>query len=171
MFLDFLKKFLLKRKLKQALGLDTDSFSPDKIKSVGLIIDETYFNNKTQLIEALKTEGIEEKSITLLLYHDKNKKRDTNFTSFSLKSVSWSGAIGNQEIKDFKAKTFDLLISYYDVEKAPLLLVTQRSKAKFKVGFSTVDKRINNFMIQTTVENSTIFIEELFKYLKILNKI
>lgn len=171
MFLDFLKKFLLKRKLKQALGLDTDSFSPDKIKSVGLIIDESYFNNKTQLIEALKTKGIEEKSITLLLYHDKNKKRDTNFTSFSLKSVSWSGAIGNQEIKDFKAKTFDLLISYYDVEKAPLLLVTQRSKAKFKVGFSTVDKRINNFMIQTTVENSTVFIEELFKYLKILNKI
>ena len=171
MFLDFLKKFLLKRKLKQAFDLVADGFSPDKIKTVGLIIDETYFNDKEQLIEALNAEGMEEKSITLLLYHDKNKKRDTKFTSFSLKSVSWAGAIGDQEIKDFKAKNFDLLISYYDVEKAPLLLVTQRSKAKFKVGFSTIDKRINNFMIQTTVENSTVFIEELFKYLRILNKI
>lgn len=171
MFLDFLKKFLLKRKLKQAFGIITDDFSVDKIKTVGLIIDETYFTDKAKLIELLKINGIEEKSITLLLYHDKNKKRDVNFTSFSLKSVSWSGAIGDQEIVDFKAKNFDLLISYYDLEKAPLLLVTQRSKATFKVGFSNIDKRVNHFMIQTTAENSAVFIEELFKYLKILNKI
>ena len=171
MFLDFLKKFLLKRKLKQAFDVVTDGFSTDKIKTVGLIIDETYFHDKVQLIEHLKSNGIEENAITLLLYHDKNKKRDTKFPSFSLKSVSWAGAVGDQEIKDFKAKNFDLLISYYDVEKAPLLLVTQRSKAKFKVGFSSIDKRVNHFMIQTTAEESAVFIEELFKYLKILNKI
>ena len=171
MFLDFLKKFLLKRKLKQAFDVVTDGFSDDKIKTVGLIIDETYFNDKVHLIEQLKTNGIEENAITLLLYHDKDKKRDAKFPSFSLKSVSWTGAVGDQEIKDFKAKNFDLLISYYDVEKAPLLLVTQRSKAKFKVGFSSIDKRVNHFMIQTTAEESAVFIEELFKYLKILNKI
>lgn len=171
MFLDFLKKFILKRKLKKALRIVTDHFSVDKIRTVGMIIDETYFNDKERLIESLKANGIEEKLITLLLYHDKDKKRDLNFTSFSLKSVSWSGAISEKEIIDFKANDFDMLISYYDVEKAPLLLVTQRSKAKFKVGFSTIDKRANHFMIQTTAENSSVFIEELFRYLKILNKI
>ena len=171
MFLDFLKKFLLKRKLKQAFGILPDHFSDDKIKTVGLIIDETYFSGKEQLLQELIAIGIEEKAITLLLYHDKNKKRDTNFTSFSLKSVSWTGAIGDQEIKDFKAKNFDLLISYYDVEKAPLLLVTQRSQAKFKVGFATIDKKYNHFSIEIVAEQSTIFVQELFKYLKILNKI
>lgn len=171
MFLDFLKKFLLKRKLKQAFGIVPDNFSPDKIKTVGLVIDETYFSGKDNLIQELKAKGIEEESITLLLYHDKNKKRDVKFTSFSLKNVSWSGAIGDKEIVDFKSKKFDMLISYYDIEKAPLLLVTQRSKATFKVGFSNIDKRVNHFMIQTTAENSAVFIEELFKYLKILNKI
>lgn len=171
MFLDFLKKFLLKRKLKQAFEIVPDNFSPDKIKTVGLVIDETYFSGKDNLIQELKAKGIEEESITLLLYHDKNKKRDVKFTSFSLKNVSWSGAIGDKEIVDFKSKKFDMLISYYDIEKAPLLLVTQRSKATFKVGFSNIDKRVNHFMIQTTAENSAVFIEELFKYLKILNKI
>lgn len=171
MFLNFLKKFLLKRKLKNALLIVTDSFSDDKINTVGLIIDETSFNDKEQLLTQLIAKGVDESHITLLLYHDKHKKRDLKFNSFSLKSVSWSGAINNTEVVDFKAKPFDLLISYYDVEKAPLLLVTQRSKAKFKVGFSTIDKRLNNFIIQTTTENSTIFIDELFKYLKILNKI
>lgn len=171
MFLNFLKKFLLKRKLKNALSFTSADFSVEKIKTVGLIIDETYFTEKDQLIQNLISQGIENKHISLLLYHDKEKKRDLSFTSFSLKGVRWSGTIDNQEILDFKAKNFDLLISYYDVEKAPLLLVTQRSKSGFKVGFSTIDKRLNHFTIETTAEKSSVFIEELFKYLKILNKI
>ncbi len=171
MFLNFLKKFFLKRTLRKTYFALTDSFSTDKIKTVGLIIDETYFNGKEQLVQELVEKGIDRQDITLLLYHDKDKKRDLNFTSFSLKNVSWSGTITNVDVVDFKATNFDLLISYYDVEKAPLLLVTQRSKAKFKVGFSNIDKRLNNFMIQTKAENSSVFIDELFKYLKILNKI
>jgi hypothetical protein len=171
MFLNFLKKFLLKRKLNKALSSINDAFSVDKIKTVGLLIDETYFTEKNQLIQDLKTNGIEEQDITLLLYHDKDKKRDLNFASFSLKGVSWSGLMANQEIIDFKANKFDLLISYYDIEKVPLLLVTQRSKAGFKVGFSNIDKRLNHLMIETTAENSLVFIDELFKYLKILKKI
>ena len=171
MFLNFLKKFLLKRKLKNTLSSINHHFSADKIKTVGLVIDETRFDGKNQIIQELKAKGIEEQNITLLLYHDKNKRRDTNFTSFSLKNVNWSGSIGNQEIKDFKTTPFDLLINYYDVEKVPLLLVTQRSTATFKVGFSNVDKRLNHFIIQTEVENISVFIDELFKYLKILNKI
>jgi len=64
-----------------------------------------------------------------------------------------------------------MLISYYDIEKAALLLVTQRTNANFKVGFSTIDKRLNHFMINTVAENYTVFTNELFRYLKILNKI
>ncbi|HCQ14581.1 MAG TPA: hypothetical protein DIU01_15210, partial [Flavobacterium sp.] len=72
---------------------------------------------------------------------------------------------------DFTNASFDLLISYYDIEKAPLILVTNLSKANFKVGFASVDKRLNHFMIDTNAENYKVFIEELFKYLKILNKL
>ena len=171
MFLNFLKKFLLKRKLKKALSLDSDGYSVDKIRTVGLLIDETYFAKKEDLIRALEDNGVEKEHIKVLLYHDKDKKRDVNFPSLSLKSVSWSGSIEKEDVVQFKATKFDLLISYYDIEKAPLLLVTQRSKASFKVGFSTIDKRLNHLLIQTTAEDHTIFIQELFKYLKILNKI
>lgn len=171
MFLNFLKKFFLKRTLRKTYLAQTNCFSTDKIETVGLLIDETHFPNKSELIEGLKANGIQENNITLLLYHDKDKKRDFNFTSFSLKNISWSGSVNDQEIVDFKSKSFDILISYYVVEKPALLLVTQRSKALFKVGFSNIDKRINHFMIDTTIENSNVFVDELFKYLKILNKI
>jgi hypothetical protein len=171
MFLNFLKKFLLKRKLKKALSSMTSELSDEKIKTVGLIIDETYFTNKSQVVEDLQVQGIAERNINLLLYHDKDKKRDLSAASFSMKNVSWSGVIDDEKVVAFEAQRFDLLISYYDLETPALLWVTQRSKARFKVGFSTIDKRLNHLMIQTTAENNTIFIQELFKYLKILNKI
>jgi hypothetical protein len=40
----------------------------------------------------------------------------------------------------------------------------------FKVGFSYIDKRSNDLMINTNIANHKIFIHELFRYLKILNK-
>ena len=61
---------------------------------------------------------------------------------------------------------FDLLISYYDIEKPILMLMTQKSKAKFKVGFASVDKHFNRWMINTSLENYKLFISELFRYLK-----
>lgn len=171
MFLNFIKKFLIKRKLKNNLSISGNDFSTHKIKTVGVVIDETYFTEKDTLLNEIIANGILKENVELLLYHDKDKKRDMNFPSFSFKNVNWSGEINNKEAKDFKKQNFDLLISYYDVEKVPLLLITQKSKAHFKVGFSNIDKRINHLMIDTTAENTTLFVDELFKYLKILNKI
>ena len=76
-----------------------------------------------------------------------------------------------KEVKNFIAEPFDLLINYYDTEKVALLLVSNLSKASFKVGFASIDKRLNHFMIDTNAENYIVFMSELFKYLKILNKI
>ena len=75
------------------------------------------------------------------------------------------------DVNDFISCNFDLLINYYDVEKAILLNITNNSNAVFKVGFSSIDKRLNHLMINTNAENYSIFVNELFRYLKILNKI
>ena len=85
--------------------------------------------------------------------------------------MSWTATFSNPEVLNFINENFDLLINYYDVEKIPLVLLSNESKASFKVGFSAIDKRLNHFMINTNAENYTVFIDELFKYLKILNKI
>jgi hypothetical protein len=52
--------------------------------------------------------------------------------------------ISSVEVNDFINKEFDLLISYYNIEKTILLQLKL-----FKVGFSSIDKRLNHFMIQT----------------------
>jgi len=172
MFLKFLKNFLLKRTLKKSLLNVKNNFSADAIKTVGILVDETYFNETESLVTDLVQSGISKGNITVLVYKDKIRKNEiVDHPAFSLKNISWSGNIESQEVALFSSQHFDMLINYYDIEKAALLLVTQNSKASFKVGFATIDKRLNHFMINTIAENHAVFIDELFRYLKILNKI
>lgn len=172
MFLNFLKNFLLKRKLKNSLSNVTNNFSGQKIQTVGILIDESYFNDRQGLIKELIQNGIRQENVSILVYKDKVKKNEIfDNPTFSLKDVNWMGEIEKSEVILFLNQNFDLLINYYNVERAALLLVTQKTKANFKVGFSTIDKRLNHFMINTEAENYKVFSDELFKYLKILNKI
>jgi len=172
MFLKYIKDYFLKRILKKNLQNVKSISSAVSIQTVGLLIDESYFFEKEDLVEELKTYGILEKNIKLVVYRDKLRKNESySQPTFSIKHLNWKSEITNPEVNDFVNESFDLLISYYDVEKAILLNITHNSKALFKVGFSSVDKRLNHLMIKTNAENYTVFVHELFRYLKILNKI
>ena len=172
MFLNKIKNFWSKKNVKKRLSEVKHTDSNNKIKKVGLIIDEVYFNDKVKLIQELTLNGILPSDIEFIAFRDTIKKNEIfDYSVFSNKDMSWNETFATQQANDFIAKKFDLLISYYDVEKAPLMLMTLHSKADFKVGFSSVDKRLNQFMIDTNAENYKVFINELFKYLKILNKL
>lgn len=172
MFLDKIKDFWTKKIVKKSLSNVKHIESISSIKKIGIIIDETYFNEKDLLINQLLLNGISKENIEILAFRNRIKKNENfNYAVFSYKDLGWNATVEKAEIINFVNHKFDLLISYYDVEKAPLLVVTNLSKANFKVGFASVDKRLHHFMIETQAENYKIFIEELLKYLKILNKL
>jgi len=172
MFLDFLKIFFVKRALKRKLDNVDGTALTGTVKKVGLIIDESRFLDKEDLVKQIVDNGISESNIKILVYRDKIKKHElySQYT-FDSRKLDWKGEIGDSDIKSFIESNFDLLISYYDAEKPILLLITHKSKALFKVGFSSIDQRLNHLMIKTKVENYKVFTQELFRYLKILNKI
>jgi len=172
MFLNYLKNFFTKKIVKDTLLNVKHIESDSNIKTVGIIFDESYFYEKEALVQELVKNGILESNIKILVFKDKIKKNELfDYPTFSHKDLSWTATFDKSEVKDFIAQKFDLLINYYDTEKSALLLVSNQSKASFKVGFSSIDKKLNHFMIDTNAENYQIFIEELFKSLKILNKI
>jgi hypothetical protein len=172
MFLNYLKNFFTKKIVKDTISNVKLIESDDYIKTVGIIFDESYFYEKEALVQELIKNGIIENNIKILVFKDKIKKNEVfDYPTFSHKDLSWTATFDKSEVKDFIAQKFDLLINYYDTEKSALLLVSNQSKASFKVGFSSIDKKLNHFMINTNAENYQIFIEELFKYLRILNKI
>ncbi|MFI0490545.1 DUF6913 domain-containing protein [Flavobacterium sp.] len=171
MFLNYIKDFFLKRILKNSLHNVKSSALGTPIQTVGLLVDESYFFEKDNLVKELIANGILEKNIKIIAYRDTLKKNETySHPTFGMKDLNWKAEITNSEVNDFINQKFDLLISYYDVEKAILLNITHNSKAQFKVGFSLIDKRLNHLMINTNAENYKVFAHELFRYLRILNK-
>lgn len=167
-----MKDYFLINILKNNLHNVKTSTSNVYIQTVGLLIDESYFFGKNSLVKEIIANGILESNIKIIVYRDKLKKNEVySQPAFGAKHLNWNMKINNLEVNDFINEKFNLLISYFDVEKAILLKVTHDSKAEFKVGFSSIDKRLNHLMINTTAENHTVFVHELFRYLKILNKI
>ncbi|MEI7508975.1 MAG: hypothetical protein WCJ62_05870 [Flavobacterium sp.] len=165
---DFWTKKIVKKKLSNVKLLKSDNL----IEKVGIVFDESYFYEREALLDELVLQGISINNIEILVFKNKIKKKEIfEYSVFSYKNLTWSASIESQQFKEFIAKDFDLLISYYDIEKTPLLITSQLSKASFKVGFASVDKRLHHFMIDTHAENYKVFMEELFKYLKILNKL
>src|SRR6478609_1064445 len=146
MFLNTIKRYILKKKLKNNLcNVKPESLNSPIIR-IGLIVDESYFLETAALKQEIISNGIDENNITVVVYRDNIKKKNIySESTFGLKDLNFKGEFSELFIKDFVSEEFDLLINYYNVEKPILLLLTHSSKAKFKVGFSTVDKRLNHF--------------------------
>jgi len=172
MFLNYIKNYFLLKFIKNNLHNVKSSKEIVPVQTIGLLIDESYFTDKEFLINELIANGIAETNIKTIVYRDKWKKSEVyTLPTFGIKHLNWNAQITEPFVREFMKEKFDLLISYYDVEKAFLLKVTNSSRAQFKVGFASVDKRLNHLMINTNAENHTVFVHELFRYLKILNKI
>lgn len=172
MFLNFLKDFAAKKIVNRNLAGEKSQPLDGKVETVGILIDESVFLKKDALIDALVAAGIREDYIRILAYRERIRKSDVfNYPIFSHADLNWSGLVEKSEIQAFDKVKFDLLINYFDTEKTPLMLVAQQSAAAFKVGFASVDKRLNHFMIDTTVDEHQVFTDELIRYLKILNKL
>ena len=172
MFLNYFKNLFLKYTLRNRWQEVSTLASTSAIRSVGLVIDETSFFEKENLIKELISNGFSANSISILVYRDTMNKNETYLHyTFNSSILDWNASISDAVVTNFIQTEFDLLVSYYDIEKVILLLITNRSKAKFKVGFSSIDKRLHHLMITTQIGNYSTFVHELFKYLKILNKI
>ncbi|TRX36074.1 hypothetical protein FNW52_08600 [Flavobacterium sp. ZT3R18] len=172
MFLNYIKRILVKKALKNSIRNVKADDLRSPVKTVGLLVDESCFLNVNYLIKEIVANGITESNIKVIAHRDILKKNEVYLhPTFGLNDVNFRGNVELQSVKEFVSEEFDLLINYYDVEKPVLLLLTNNSKAIFKVGFSSIDKRLNHLMITSNVENYKVFIHELFRYLKILNKI
>ncbi len=172
MFLNFIKDFSLKKIIKKTLPNYEAAASEGKIATVGIVLDETYFKDKEALVKKLTEQGITRGNIQTLSYLDRLKKGEQpDCCHYTPKDITSGGDFSKEDAKAFINTPFDLLISYYDVAKPSLVMATLKSRAKFKVGFATVDNRLNSFMIASQAERYDEFADELIKYLKILNKL
>jgi hypothetical protein len=88
MFIKYIKEISLKKKLKKSLLNVRYSTQTTPIQTIGILIDESYFNEKEELIQELIGFGIKEENIKMLVFRDKIKKNDVfSQPTFSAKDV------------------------------------------------------------------------------------
>ncbi|MDQ6469603.1 hypothetical protein RB619_03025 [Flavobacterium sp. LHD-80] len=167
MFLNYIKELFVKKSLKNNLNNVKNEVFTSNVQTIGLLIDESNFRHSKELVKELELYGIDAENIKVVAFRSKLKKKKTySRPTFGKKDINWKGEVTADFLNDFTETEFDLLISYYNSEKAILMMLTSKSKAKFKVGFSSVDKNLNRWMIDTEMENYKVFVSELFRYLK-----
>jgi hypothetical protein len=167
MFLNYIKEFFVKKSLKNNLHNVKNEVFTSNVQTIGLLVDESEFRHSEELVKELISNGINPDSIKIVVYRSKFDKKETySRPTFGKKHINWRGEVIVDFLTEFIDTEFDLLISYYDAEQPILMMVTNKSKAKFKVGFASVDNNLNRWMIETAIENYKLFVSELFKYLK-----
>lgn len=172
MFYRIIKEFFLKKVINKRLLQYKLEDSEDKIKTIGILIDESESLKRESVLTELKQYDFDLEQIKVLVFKNKIKAKEVLPEPFySTKDITLSGNITKPEVLQFIEIPFDLLINFYDEPKASLNMIAKKSKAKFKIGFSTIDKRINHLIIHSEVDNIKEFTTEVIKYLRILNKI
>lgn len=172
MFYKTIKGFQIKKNIKKRLSEGLAEVNDEPIKTIGLLIDSSNFSQFDKLITEFKKYSNGQFKINLLIYRNKVKKNEViEYPYFTKSDIGLSGNFTKGEIEKFIEFPFDLLVNYYDSKNVDLELVSVLSKAKFKVGFETVNQDINHFFVKTYVEKYADFTKVLFEYLKILKKV
>ncbi len=148
------------------------SVQDNSVKKVCIILDEAdagLMNKFKNLREDLK---IKEEDFKLLLcLSHRPKSRDLEGTFFSSADLTWSGKIKNPDVKDLLKKPFDLLISFTGKDTKTANYIASAIDAGLKVNRREEAASGFDLTIATGFEEVDVFITELKKYLKILNRI
>ncbi len=166
-----LKKNAIKKSLEVHLEKrDTGPQSISNLKTLAVLIDASQSVNIVSLLKLANELGVKSDKLKVIGYKKDLKEiiDDKEAAYYNDKSFGVNGTIKNKSLQDFVDTNYDVLINFYEDSLIELDYVAAASKAKFKVGFTTVDHRINDLIIGATTNDTNLFISELKKYLKIL---
>jgi hypothetical protein len=172
MILQGFKEKSNKKYLNSILNTPRSDEGNSKIVSLGIIVnvDET---DDLEILKSLAT-TLRVRPNKLKIIAFTSNKKDVTYSwdvCFNPKDFGWKGTIKNIELQSFLDTDFDALISYYTLDILELKLLTAKSKAKFKIGILQSEKRLNDLIINTKLKDFDVFRNEVYKYLKIFNKI
>tara|TARA_B100001778_G_scaffold259886_1_gene220280 strand:- start:264 stop:782 length:519 start_codon:yes stop_codon:yes gene_type:complete len=172
MFFKRIKTKASQKLLNSFLNLRSVKFKTGKIKSVGIIFDFNNFQDYDFFKLFFTDLGVSINGIRFIsLIGLKDDKPNSWDAFYSKDDFDWFGNCKNVEVDEFTSTPFDLLISYYKPNSHELNLVTAMSKANFKVGLTTEDKRLHDLILDVKPSQTSTFKIEMIKYLKTLNRI
>ena len=165
-----LHKSLVKKKINKSLELLNEQIriKPNPIKTIGCIIDPLFPVEVNNFIKLVNKIGLKEKDLKLITFQE-NENGFNIFSNMNVtpKSISFTGNLTGKDSLEFISYDYDLLINFFKSNNV-LTLLSSKVNAKFRVGFSSVDSRLNDLMFSDKINKFKEFDSELIKYLRII---
>lgn len=171
-----LKLGIANKKIAPLLQKKTISEKEGPVEKIGLVLDLAGIDMLHSFLNLKKDLNIKDEDFHVIgCFPSANNVENFEGVVFTPAGISWTGKIKDEEVKKFLNREFDLLISYNHTdnqsENKALNFIIGASTAGLKVGRVENGPQLYNLAISTRFEDVGVFIEELKKYLKILNKI
>lgn len=167
-----IKNRFLKHKLTRDLALQPSSRTIDekKIHTVGIITTDD-FSSSLPIVEKLNSRIHCIRNIHMLSYREYDPNEEKSYKHFTSKDINWQGKINNASLANFIDTPFDLLIGLFDEKQVYLEYAVLKSEATFKVGVGKVNDALFDMVINENRNQIDSYIQEVYKYAKILNKV
>ena len=165
---DWIQIKMIKRTVSHELALQGKRkiHKPKEIKKIGVLIDSKSLLSPELILKELQNAGYAACRITVLQYDSSVPKNlDATTNSFGDKDILMIGK-PSPAVVHFCEQNFDLLINYFPENLPQLQLVSLRTKSKFRVGFSEVDRRLNDLIFSLPDKSPKLFFEQMNTYLK-----
>ncbi|NND15185.1 MAG: hypothetical protein HKN89_02530 [Eudoraea sp.] len=145
---------------------------PKGVRSIGVIVDMDNFDRSEEFYNLITDFNLQPNGVKIIGYKG---YYDTNspyaIPVFSDKDLGWNGDIENSYALEFLSREYDLLINYYTKENLMLQLMTIKTKARLKVGFSEVDSIFNDLILSSPLLDFDTFRIEIHKYLQVMDEL
>lgn len=171
MFLNAIKLFFAKRLLRNRQHSYLSNAQLSKSFTLGIVFNENESVEIDVVVQTLKSTFPSNYQIDVLVYANDNYAHpNREFKVFTMQDLNLFGRFKSSVANDFRNKKFDLLIHYYKKTEVPLQLVSKQSKALNQVGFYTESANDMILLVDTQINQPTIFFKTLHQYL-ILTKL
>ncbi|AWX46378.1 hypothetical protein HME9304_03411 [Flagellimonas maritima] len=161
-------KYLQEEMEKPSLAVNREK----GITRVACIVDVDNFENAELFYELIEDYSLRPNAIKIIGY---KRECDNNspyaIQMYSDKDLGRKGAIENGYVLEFLGREYDLLINYYQEDNLMLKLLSIKTPARLKVGFNTLDPKLNDIIFSTPLKDFKLFKKELKKYLTVLKEI
>ena len=167
--LNKLRTRFLENKIDETISILKSSYrSPKKpIKSIGCIVDTNLDLDYSDILDLAREMGLKEKDIKIISYSNSIYNDPFCKMRISDKSVNFYGNIISADAEEFTSSKYDILINYFG-ENRILTLLSSKTNAKFRVGFDSVDSKLNDLIFSDKIKRFSDFKYELIKYLKMI---
>lgn len=169
--LEKLRQRAIRNQTEKTLRSRDTSEINSKLVTLGFMVDENLMSDFDRLYDFQKSLELRPKDVKVFSFLEVKKKLPSiRQNQLNNKDFTWRGELQNQNAIEFLDTPFDVLIGMYQGKNLFMDYLVAKSKARFKVGFTSADPRLFDLILGIPPDNIRLVESELKKYITILKK-